>query len=453
VRYTRVVTKQLHRAGFAYFGSLTVENVRCFAGPEQLLLRLGDRIAKWTVILGDNGVGKTSLLQCLRSLAPISGHESGAAPAAASWSTWPNDPGPNLAHALARTPVDTVRLAASIAVDTPLRQPVTQWHAFDFSEEWRDKPVTIGWTGRSYRTMQGVAVDMFVCGFGAGRKPGRTEIAADTCATLFDDDVRLVDAEKWYQRFDYAAKSENSPQSRERLERVHRALTLLLPDVEDLRVTGLDLADPEAKLEARTPYGWVRVRNLSLGYRTLMAWTVEFAARMFARYPDSKNPLAEPAVCLVDEIDLHLHPTWQRKLIAHLDQLFPNTQFIVTAHSPLVVQAAENAKVAVLRRDPSEDFATIHNDLDAVRGWRVDQILTSDLFGLDGSRSPKINELMDERARLLRQSELDADDRRRVAEIDAELDDLPLGDTAEDRHAWDFVRRFAGDIADGSVRK
>jgi hypothetical protein len=118
-----------------------------------------------------------------------------------------------------------------------------------------------------------------------------------------------------------------------------------------------------------------------------------------------------------------------------------------------VVQAAENAKVAVLRRDPSEDFATIHNDLDAVRGWRVDQILTSDLFGLDGSRSPKINELMDERARLLRQSELDADDRRRVAEIDAELDDLPLGDTAEDRHAWDFVRRFAGDIADGSVRK
>ncbi len=196
-------------------------------------------------------------------------------------------------------------------------------------------------------------------------------------------------------------------------------------------------------MAAKTPYGWVRVGELSLGYRTLMAWVIDFAARMLARYPDRDNPLAEPAVCLVDEVDLHLHPTWQRELIGFLDERFPNTQFIVTAHSPLVVQAAEQANIAVLRRHEGEDFVTIHNDLDAIRGWRVDQILTSDLFGLDGSRAPRVNELMRERARLLGQSTLDEADQQRVAELDEQLDSLPYGDNRVDQEAWDIVRKFA----------
>ncbi len=50
------------------------------------------------------------------------------------------------------------------------------------------------------------------------------------------------------------------------------------------------------------------MRGLSLGYRTLIAWMVDFASRLFERYPNSPNPLAEPAVVIVDEIDLHLHP-------------------------------------------------------------------------------------------------------------------------------------------------
>lgn len=54
------------------------------------------------------------------------------------------------------------------------------------------------------------------------------------------------------------------------------------------------------------------------------------------------NRLADPAVVLVDEIDLHLHPIWQRRLIGFLSERFPNTQFIVTAHSPLIVQAASD---------------------------------------------------------------------------------------------------------------
>jgi hypothetical protein len=293
-------------------------------------------------------------------------------------------------------------------------------------------------------------LNLLLCAYGASRKPGSPTLGATDVtqtATLFDESAMLLSADEWLLQSDYAAKSApEDPRATRRFQRVKDTLVDLLEDVSDLRVAGLDNAPPTPRVEARTPYGWVPVRDLSLGYRTLMAWVVDLAARMFARYPNSENPLAEPAICLVDEIDLHLHPKWQRKLIGYLDQRFPNTQFIVTAHSPLVVQAAENANIAVLERHDGDDFVTIHNDREAVRGWRIDQILTSELFGLDGPRSPKVNELMRERARILGQAELSEADRAELRRLDEQFAQLPEGDTPEDQAAWDVVRRFAATI-------
>lgn len=105
------------------------------------------------------------------------------------------------------------------------------------------------------------------------------------------------------------------------------------------------------------------------------------APRLFERYLDCDNPLEQPAIVLVDEIDLHLHPKWQRTIIDHLTHLFKQTQFIVTAHSPLIVQSApEDANIVLLIRQG--DQVIIHNNEEAIKGWRIDQVLTSDLFDL-----------------------------------------------------------------------
>src|SRR5207247_4303505 len=82
----------------------------------------------------------------------------------------------------------------------------------------------------------------------------------------------------------------------------------------------------------------------------------DLASRLVERYPDSPDPLAEPAVVLVDEIDLHLHPQWQRKLMGFLSARFPSTQFIATAHSPLVVQAAAGADRKSTRLNSSHEW-------------------------------------------------------------------------------------------------
>ena len=140
-------------------------------------------------------------------------------------------------------------------------------------------------------------------------------------------------------------------------------------------------------MEFKTPYGWVPLRQLGYGYRAMFAWVVDLRrADDRDAIPTARDPLAEPAVVLVDEIDLHLHPKWQREVIGFLTERFPNTQFIATSHSPLIVQAAASENIADTKREG--DHVVIDNHPETIRGWRVDQILTSDLFGLETARPP-----------------------------------------------------------------
>jgi predicted ATP-binding protein involved in virulence len=270
----------------------------------------------------------------------------------------------------------------------------------------------------------------------------------DTTASLFSDDVDLINAEEWLLQADYAAsKSPNSTRAGERRDQVIEILKALLPDVDDVRFRASEEAISAPTVEFHTPYGWVRLQDLSLGYRTLLTWMVDLASRLFDRYPHSENPLAEPAVVLVDEIDLHLHPRWQRTLLGFLSERFPNTQFIATAHSPLVVQAAGDANIVLLRRNG--DQVVIDNDVERIHNWRVDQILTSELFGLDTARPPQVSPALEERKKILSKPRLTKADEKRLADLEAQIGNLPTGETPEDLQAMDIIRRAAALLKTG----
>ena len=180
-------------------------------------------------------------------------------------------------------------------------------------------------------------------------------------------------------------------------------------------------------LVCRTTYGEVPFSALSVGYRTMAAWLTDFIKRMHENFPEMDEPDNGPAVVLIDEFDLHMHPKWQREAMAALSREFPNTQFIVTAHSPLVVQAAsrEQAKIVVLQRRKREDGleeVVIADQPEDATGWRVDQILES-LYGVS-AESPRYEIATKERVQLLQKEKLTAPDKRRLAKVEEELQQL-----------------------------
>jgi hypothetical protein len=191
---------------------------------------------------------------------------------------------------------------------------------------------------------------------------------------------------------------------------------------------------PMMALLCKTPFGEVPFSALSVGYRTMAAWLTDFIKRMHEAFPEMDEPDDGPAVVLIDEFDLHMHPAWQRKAMAALSREFPNTQFIVTAHSPLVVQAAnqQRAKIVVLQRrkreDGLEEVVIVDHPREAA-GWRVDQILES-FYGVP-AESPRYEELSRERVRLRQKEKLTAAEKGRLRDVEAELDQLTPPDEAE----------------------
>ncbi len=429
-----------------YLLDLKVRNVRCF-GPEEQTLRLSDsegRPALWTVILGDNGVGKTTLLQCLVALEPRR-H---------LLNRFSEERAPTEQRPLVDLPTE---LDGGWRIYRDLDHPgeTSIRGSFAIQGLFTDGPwpiVVPTISGGDLRSDMLRNFDVprqlsrFRChGYGANRRMGSAALSRgpeDPSASLFLDSVTLVEAEEWLLAEDYRKlRSRESPELRQRFESVKKVLLGLLPDAEDFRITESASLLSKPTIQVRTPYGWVALSDLSIGYRTMIAWTVDLASRLFEMHPESKNPLAEPAVVLVDEVDLHLHPRWQRVLRSYLMERFPRTQFVVTAHSPLIVQASENENIVVLRREG--DHVVIDNDVESVHGWRVDQVLTSDLFGLKTARPLDYDKLIVQRNEILAKVSRNPHDQEILKHLESRIAKLPAGETPEDAEAMDVIRRAA----------
>ena len=111
-------------------------------------------------------------------------------------------------------------------------------------------------------------------------------------------------------------------------------LIKVLPDVSEIRFTAPTEEKPTPGVEFQDALRLGPAPALGYGYRTMIAWVVDFTSRMVERYPESPDPLAEPAVVLVDEIDLHLHPKWQRELIGFLRNGFRTPSLLSRPTAP-----------------------------------------------------------------------------------------------------------------------
>jgi len=99
--------------------------------------------------------------------------------------------------------------------------------------------------------------------------------------------------------------------------------------------------------------------KLSDGYRCIISLIADICIRMVTLNPQLKeNAIKETTgVVLIDEIDLHLHPKWQKCVINDLKEIFPKVQFIVTTHSPFIIQSLDNGELISLNEDIETDYS------------------------------------------------------------------------------------------------
>jgi hypothetical protein len=160
---------------------------------------------------------------------------------------------------------------------------------------------------------------------------------------------------------------------------------------------------------------------------------------MRLRWPDMES--AE-GIVLIDEIDAHLHPRWKMQVVQRLRQVFPRLQFLMTSHDPLCLRGLRKGEVAVMKRDP-EDRVMVITDLPSPEGLRIDQILTSEFFGLGSTRSPEDDQLFEEYYELLALRQPNAKQAARLVELKGLLQgrDL-LGTTRRERLMLEVADRF-----------
>jgi predicted ATP-binding protein involved in virulence len=153
------------------------------------------------------------------------------------------------------------------------------------------------------------------------------------------------------------------------LQAVRDAIANVVPEFSDLKVN----RRPPAKIEVtKNNKERFSINQLSDGEKCFLAMVGDLARRLAIINPKNDNPLKGYGIVLIDEIELHLHPEWQRRVIPRLTETFPNCQFIITTHSPQVLgefkgqvyrlKQSESGIIAELRHTYGKDSNRILED-------------------------------------------------------------------------------------------
>lgn len=159
-------------------------------------------------------------------------------------------------------------------------------------------------------------------------------ISADMLGKLLETVGK--DSELWEKLQQLSASSRDR-----QLTAVRTAISNFMPGFSNLQVR----RKPRLYMSIDKDGETLNVLQLSQGEKSLMALVGDIARRLAMMNPGLENPLAGDGVVLIDEVDMHLHPTWQRSIISRLTSTFPNCQFVLTTHSPLVISDVKEVLV------------------------------------------------------------------------------------------------------------
>jgi hypothetical protein len=321
----------------------------------------------WHVVLGDNGSGKSSFLRAL-ALALVGPKEAQAA--RQDWSAWLRTKAPRgfIRIDLVRDPTydsfsgkGRIGDAKSVAAVVRLMRSKEPDGAVELTGgKTKQLPAD--------RHIWGSGSGWFSAAYGPFRrfKGGDKEAERSFLSnprlgahiSVFGEDVALTESLYWLRELNY-----------KKLEHSHSLEGSLLHHLKQF-VNQDGFLPHQIKLTEVSSRGVtfedangfpIAVEELSDGYRSILSMTFELirqVSRVYTEkeiFDDGSHHVIVPGVVMIDEVDAHLHPTWQKKVGFWLTEHFPNIQFIVTTHSPLICQAAVKGSIFRLPRPGTDE--------------------------------------------------------------------------------------------------
>ncbi len=184
----------------------------------------------------------------------------------------------------------------------------------------------------------------------------------------------------------------DSPRFRDpSLEAVRSAIQMFMSDCTDLRVRRNPLRMTLIKKGEE-----VLVNQLSDGEKCLLALIGDLARRLAIANPNSEQPLSGHGIVLIDEIELHLHPAWQRSIVHQLGKTFPNCQFLISTHSPQILGDGKDSGIFAIT-SKSEDATNKVNLIEPIGNlYGADSNRILDEYMEAGTRTPEVSRLLKE---------------------------------------------------------
>lgn len=382
--------------------SISIRNVRAIRGFDVNLAALGIGGGRWLMLLGENGTGKSTVLQ---AIALVLGGSEYVSKLIKEQRIFLAD----LVRFRCRSGEVAVKLSG---FDAPHRLKVFR-DRLVFTSPTKEI-VTVNSSGE----IDGAswAPQTVMGGYGATRLPPRrpSNVAAGgdfaRVENLFDPFVPLIDAQHWLNGL--------SADDFDRTAIVLKDLLAIDP--------GALLVRSKGRIAVQTSGTTVNLANLSVGYQTVVAAAtdiLEILSRVWS------NPLDAEGIVLIDELEAHLHPTWQMQIVSALRRALPFVQFISTTHQPLCLRGLTEGEVVVMRRDENRQIEVI-TDLPSPADFRVDQLLTSSFFGLNSTTDPDTERLFDRYYALLAIDKRSDNEEAEFTRLAVELDKRrQFGDT------------------------
>ena len=343
------------------------------------------RLPNVNLLLGDNGSGKTTVLQtvALSTFGPTARDANLAARTLVRQEQVQRESrGKATSRLFAHLRLHEQDRSSRSEIDSEIhihRRGELEHLRFE-SREDRDEDPTWGSVYESENDA------FFVVGYGATRRvePGENLdmgarsksrfLRAQRVQSLFQDSFSLIPLTFWLPKL----KSSNPGRYKQVIGLI---ATLLKPG--KFEFTG-ELGDNDyvfRRSGVNIPF-----QSLSDGYRAFIGWVGDLLYHVCYGCPKGKKLVKSSGVVLVDEIDLHLHPKWQMEVINAVATTLPRLQFIMTSHSPLVAGSLESMNIHTLKLTQA-NTTKVGRLTDGIHGLDADQILLTDLFGLKTTRA------------------------------------------------------------------